>query len=145
MSYPLYTTQPKMTTQFTFSEEEWGERYDILQGLFTGRCSPQSTAEKLASLTLSGTPDGTESPDDNAYYGITIFPWTAIISAAQDLPAHIPKLVDLMVCISKLPAPRDLDGKQVVLYAGRVWDHLPEFGWEVNSIWNSTRNLPSRA
>ncbi|KAK3709519.1 hypothetical protein LTR37_010892 [Vermiconidia calcicola] len=133
-----------MTTNFTFSAEEWSESYDILQGLFAGRCSPQSTAEKLASLTLSGTPDRTRSPDDNDYHGIDIFPWTAIISAAQDLQSQIPKLVDLMVCMSKLPAPRDPDGKQVVVYAGRIWDDLPEFGWEANSIWNSRIISPKR-
>ena len=113
-----------MTDRGDLTDEGVAERFEILQDFFSGTLPIQSAAEKLAQ---------------NSFYPEQTLEltWTAIILAARRVPEHQGKLVEFLVTLSELQPPKDEEGNELIIYDMSVWKDLPQFGWEMNSEWNS--------
>ena len=97
-----------------------------MQDLFSGKHSAQFAAEELASISLY--------PEQHLECL-----WGHLIVLARRFPEQQDKLVELLVCLSQLPPPKDSDGNDMVIYGLHIWRDLPMFGWEVNSEWNGVK------
>ena len=124
------------------------EREAVVADLFAGVISAKTAAERLASISLQGKPES----------GLNVT-WASILYIAQDSSDHLMELVSLLLNMANLPAPKDDNGKPLVIYGLRVWSKLcrelrhlkemqanvymisadlPMLGWDFNDEWNST-------
>lgn len=67
--------------------------------------------------------------------------WAVIIRAARDERRNHDKLVDILVFLSKRPAPRTTQGSSVVVYKMEVWKDLPMLRWGFRDEYNFSVDL----
>ncbi|KAJ9261871.1 hypothetical protein DTO212C5_6548 [Paecilomyces variotii] len=109
------------------TDEIYASRYAVLQDLFNNKISLQQATSKLASISLS---------DDDL--NLT---WNLIINCACEFPERHDKLVDVLVCLSKLPDATTDQGVPLKKYGLQVWRDLPMFDWELREEWD-VRSIP---
>lgn len=110
-----------------FKNETSKPQLSIIQDVIRNNIPPRAAAEKLASMSLS-------SPYalPHALNGL----WYLIITLAGIFPEHQDKLVDIVVCFSKLPDEKADQGEPLRIDDEKVWKDLPYldflFRYELN-------------
>lgn len=97
--------------------------FPTLQGVFSSQTTPGDAASRLASISLKN-------------HNIELL-WVLLLCCARESPEQHPKLVSVVVEISKLPDVPLSEASDVQGPDSRLWRDLPRFGWELNSQWNS--------
>ncbi|KAK5109631.1 hypothetical protein LTR62_006868 [Meristemomyces frigidus] len=122
-------------------------RFNDLRSLSANKITPQETAKRLAAITESGLAEYEPDPNQYSPYATTILSddWDAIHLYAWDRPEDQDMLVEVLICMSRLPRPSGAASEAIKGSDFMLWSGLTGVRWASRESWEAPtrmRNAP---
>jgi len=120
------------------SDKLWLDVEAVTRRFFDNELSPETAAQKLATIVLpSPPPDQDDDDDEDCTMAHVEGMWMHIIGMLEVTPERAQTACDLIVCMSQLPPVLTISGRQLCEENRRAWQDVPRLGWALRDEWSS--------
>lgn len=120
------------------SDKLWLDVEAVTRRFFDNELSPETAAQKLATIVLpSPPPDQDDDDDEDCTMAHIEGMWRHIIGMLEVTPERAQTACDLIVCMSQLPPVLTISGRQLCEENQCAWQDVPRLGWALRDEWSS--------